>query len=336
VAVNISSAGLASGDGFEIRDAFNFFGPPVVSSTYTGSNVSIPMGGLSTANPIGNGLVHPAHTAPEFAAFILVKTTAGGGGTTPPPPPPGDTTAPTVSITAPASGASVSGAVALTASATDNVGVVGVQFQVDGANVGGEATTAPYSLSWNSASLVNGTHTVTAVARDAAGNKKTATAVSFTVSNRPATPTGVRIVAEAESAAMVKPMTKHSDNSAANGLYIASGTANAGSASFNVNIPQDGTYVIWGRVYAPSDTADSFFVSIDWSNKDVYDVAEGKWAAAWQWTVVNGRGGGAPNSIVARQFFLTAGQHTIIVEGREANTRLDQILITNDLSYVPQ
>jgi len=76
---------------------------------------------------------------------------------------------------------------------------------------------------------------------------------------------------------------------------------------------------------------------VDWANKDVYDVAEGKWAAQWQWTVVNGRGtSGAPASISPRQFYLTAGQHTITIDGREAGTRLDQILITNDLSYVPQ
>jgi hypothetical protein len=103
-----------------------------------------------------------------------------------------------------------------------------------------------------------------------------------------------------------------------------------------VNIPSDGTYVIWGRVYAATDTTDSFFVSVDGTNKDIYDCAEGIWAAKWQWTVVNGRGGGAPASISPRLFYLTAGSHTIRFDGREAGTRLDQVLITNDLSYVPQ
>src|SRR2546422_7530251 len=42
-----------------------------------------------------------------------------------------DATAPTVSITSPASGASVSGTISVTASASDNAGVVGVQFQLD-------------------------------------------------------------------------------------------------------------------------------------------------------------------------------------------------------------
>ena len=91
-------------------------------------------------------------------------------------PPPVDTTAPTVSVTAPANGATVSGTVTLTATASDNVGVAGVQFLVDGASrLGSEDTTAPYGVSWNTTTVANGTHTLTAVARDAAGNTNTST-----------------------------------------------------------------------------------------------------------------------------------------------------------------
>jgi len=146
----------------------------------------------------------------------------------------------------------------------------------------------------------------------------------------------VHIVAEAESGTLVKPMTKHSDPTASNGNYVETSTANSGSVSITVNIPQDGTYVVWGRVYAATDTSDSFFVSVEGGSKDIYDVAEGRWAAAWQWTVVNGRGSGGPASISPRLFYLTAGNHTFKFDGREAGTRLDQILITNDLQYVPQ
>ena len=49
-----------------------------------------------------------------------------------------DTTAPTVSLTAPANGATVSGTINVTATASDNVGVVGVQFLLDGNNLGAE------------------------------------------------------------------------------------------------------------------------------------------------------------------------------------------------------
>src|SRR5207245_435575 len=94
-----------------------------------------------------------------------------------------DTTPPSVSVTAPVAGASVAGTVTVTASASDNIGVVGVQFKLDGAALGAEDTTSPYSVSWNTVGAANGSHTLTAVARDAAGNVTTSAAVTVTVSN---------------------------------------------------------------------------------------------------------------------------------------------------------
>jgi hypothetical protein len=109
-----------------------------------------------------------------------VATSPMGTFTTPAAP---DTTAPSVSLTAPAAGATVSGTIAVTASAADNAGVAGVQFLLDGANLGAEDTAAPYSASWNTANTPDGSHTLTAVARDAAGNTKTSAAVTVTVLN---------------------------------------------------------------------------------------------------------------------------------------------------------
>src|SRR5205807_8921718 len=100
---------------------------------------------------------------------------------------PADTTPPTVSMTAPAAGATVAGTVTVSASATDNVGVVGVQFKLDGANLGAEVTVAPYSVSWNTTTATAGAHTLTAVARDAAGNATTSPAVSVTNDTTPPT-----------------------------------------------------------------------------------------------------------------------------------------------------
>ena len=109
-----------------------------------------------------------------------VITTAGGGGGGGG----GDATPPTASVTSPASGATVSGAaVTVNATASDAVGVVGVQFKLDGVNLGAEDTTAPYGISWNTTAATNGTHTLTAVARDAAGNTTTSAPVTVMVSN---------------------------------------------------------------------------------------------------------------------------------------------------------
>lgn len=337
VPVDLSSTGLANGDAFEIRDAQNYFGSPVVTGTYSGAPVQVRMTGLTVAAPKGNGLVQPAHTAPEFGTFIVRKT-SGGGGTTPPPTG-GDNAPPSVTVTAPTGGQSVSGTITLSANASDDVGVVGVQFQVDGANVGGEDTSAPFALSWNSGSVASGAHTVTAIARDASGKRTTSAGVSFTVGGGgvPQPPTNVRIVAEAEKALLRNGMTaKASTGGASGGSYVSSNATNAGSIYFNVDIPTAGTYVIWGRVYAFTDVNDSFIVSVDGGEKDIYDVAEGLWAMKWQWTRLNGRGGGAPAAIPQRKFTLTKGAHTIRFDGRDIDTKLDQILITNDLAHVPQ
>ena len=59
----------------------------------------------------------------------------------------------------------------------------GVQFRLDGANLGAEDTTSPYSVSWDTRTATNGTHTLTAIARDAAGNTRTATTITVTVAN---------------------------------------------------------------------------------------------------------------------------------------------------------
>lgn len=89
-----------------------------------------------------------------------------------------DTVPPTVSITTPANGALVAGTVTIAAQASDNVGVASVQYQLDGTSLGSAVTSAPYDYAWNTAAASNGTHTITAVATDSAGNTAT---VSITV-----------------------------------------------------------------------------------------------------------------------------------------------------------
>src|SRR5207245_2685265 len=100
-----------------------------------------------------------------------------------------DTTAPTVSITSPANAATVSGTITVSANAADDIGVVGVQFFGDGASLGAEDATAPYSISFNTTGASNGLHTLTAVARDAAGNRTTSAPVTITVANDTTAPT---------------------------------------------------------------------------------------------------------------------------------------------------
>ena len=101
------------------------------------------------------------------------------------PPVAADTFPPAVSLTAPASGTTVSETVDITAQASDNVGVVSVQFLRDGADLGAPDTSAPYAVRWDSRTAANGNHTFAARAVDAAGNSRTAAAVTVAVYNAP-------------------------------------------------------------------------------------------------------------------------------------------------------
>ena len=91
-----------------------------------------------------------------------------------------DRDAPAVSITAPASGATVSGTVTVGATATDAVGVTKVELLVDGRLLDTD-TTAPYTATWDTAAAANGTHTLLARAYDAAGNIGRSAEVTVTV-----------------------------------------------------------------------------------------------------------------------------------------------------------
>jgi len=95
-----------------------------------------------------------------------------------------DLTPPTVTLTAPTNGTTVSGTVTLSANASDNVAVNHVDFLVNNAVVGTD-TTSPYSLSWNSASVADGSATITARAMDNSSNMTTSTGATVTVNNTP-------------------------------------------------------------------------------------------------------------------------------------------------------
>src|SRR5205814_2819158 len=76
-----------------------------------------------------------------------------------------------VSITSPTSGATVTGTTTVHASVTliGAVAAAGVQFQLDGVNLGAEDTSSPYSVAWDTTKAANGSHTLVAVARTVLG-----------------------------------------------------------------------------------------------------------------------------------------------------------------------
>src|SRR5207248_685644 len=94
-----------------------------------------------------------------------------------------DSTPPSASMTAPANNATVSGtAVTVSATAADNIGVAGVQFLLDGATpIGTEVNLPPYSVAWDTTTTSLGGHTLSARARDGAGNSTTSATINVTV-----------------------------------------------------------------------------------------------------------------------------------------------------------
>jgi hypothetical protein len=150
------------------------------------------------------------------------------------------------------------------------------------------------------------------------------------------TPMLTTIGLEAEQSFSTAPMVINSDASASGDACIASNTSDSGSATFTVDLATDGNYVIWSRVLAPSYYHDSFYVSVDSGPEDVYDIAHDTWSDSWQWTRVNGRAdNNTPLTLNPRIFELSAGIHEIVFRAREPDTKLDRLIITNNLSFVP-
>jgi len=81
---------------------------------------------------------------------------------------------PTVSIVSPVAGVTVSGTITITALASGSSPITGVQFLLDGADMGSKVTLAPYSISWNTTILGDGLHNLVAVATDSTQNSASA------------------------------------------------------------------------------------------------------------------------------------------------------------------
>jgi hypothetical protein len=129
----------------------------------------------------GGGSVTVNDTAPMSDRWNLAAVEVLAAGSAPPPP---DTQPPTVTIVNPANGQVVSGPQVIAATAVDNVAVSSVQFLLDGSPLGSPIPAgASYSMTWDTTTATNGTHTIGAQATDTSGNVGTATPVTVTVGN---------------------------------------------------------------------------------------------------------------------------------------------------------
>jgi hypothetical protein len=131
-------------------------------------------------------------------------------------------------------------------------------------------------------------------------------------------------------------MAVGSDVQTFGGKYLYTTATDSGTAAWSFDVPTSGSYYVWSRVMAPDGRHDSFYAKANSGTEDVYDDAQGTWSPNWQWTVLNGRNGtGVPLTLDPRIVTLSAGTNTIVFRGRETDSGLDRILITNDPAYVP-
>ncbi len=207
----------------------------------TANRVAQPTAASYTDSGLAAGTYYYRVTAEDAAGNVgPASNEANAAATT------ADTTPPTVSITSPAPATTVSAVTTVTASASDNVSVAGVQFKLDGANLGAEDTTAPFSVSWDTVASPNGPHNLSAVARDGAGNTTTATTVPVTVQNTASSGlVGAWAFDETSGATASDQSGRGNNGTQTNATWIAGGKFN-NALSFNgtnawVTVPDSAT-----------------------------------------------------------------------------------------------
>jgi subtilisin family serine protease len=175
-------------------------GVTITSAWYTSNTATNTISGTSMATPHTAGVAalyleaNPGHSPLQVRDAIYAATTKGVvsssstannhllysgfvGGT------PGDSP-PTVAITSPAEGATLSGATMLVASASDDVGVTQVAFYHGSTHIGTDTSSSGgWSVTWNTTTLADGPYMLTARATDTAGQTTTSASVGVTVAN---------------------------------------------------------------------------------------------------------------------------------------------------------
>ncbi len=155
---------------------FTFFGDTNLDGQITGDDYGAIDAGLGSSPPVGAGLLagdtnmDGRITGDDYGA---IDANLGLRESTPP----------VVSVVNPTGGATFAGSMTLSASASDGHGVSSVQFMVDGQPLGTAETSAPFSAPLDTTLLANGTHQLTAVAQDPAGNSASSAPVNIVVNN---------------------------------------------------------------------------------------------------------------------------------------------------------
>jgi hypothetical protein len=161
-----ASTGTASGVQFLIDGSL--LGSPISSAPYT-------LSWDTTTVPNGSHWLAAQTTGPTgvIGTSAVVAVTVSNSSTAPP----------TVQLTTPTAGETLSATVMVAANAASGVGIASVSFYADGAAIGTPLTAPPYLTTWDTETASAGQHTLTATAIDITGNSGTSLPVSVTVDN---------------------------------------------------------------------------------------------------------------------------------------------------------
>ncbi len=135
---------------------------------------------------------------------------------------------------------------------------------------------------------------------------------------------------EAEAGMIAAPMSVKQDAAASAGQYVSSpATAYApdpaaGAASFAITIETPGQYYLWARVMGLDGRQNSFWVSVDGGADAILEVQQNGNRWEWLWQRVS-----------TAPYALTAGVHILRFGGREPNSRLDRLILTDDPNFHP-
>jgi len=265
-----------------------------------------------------------------------------------------DHESPSAQISTPAPGATVSGVVSVTATATDNIGVTRVDLWIDGA-FAQSATAAPYTFSWDSRTVANGDHTIEAFAFDGAGNSGSSGPLTITVAN-PVSVSGDVILYAADAATtgvMAGAWRVVADSTAAGNARI--NLPNAGAAKvvtasatpthyfeLTFNAEANTGYRLWvrgkadGNDYANDSVHVQFSRSVTSAGAAIFRIGttsstevnledcSGCGLSGWGWQD-NGWGVGVLGPEI---YFETPGPQTIRIQAREDGLSIDQIVLS--------
>jgi exonuclease III len=269
-----------------------------------------------------------------------------------------DTIPPVVALANPGDGQTVSGTMAISATAADDLGVTRVEIIEDGV-VAHTSTSAPYRVDCDTTMKSDGVHTIAARAFDAAGNVGSSPTVTTYIQNKMGDPAGT------PSTTDVVLYAKHAnvraggwavvtDATAAGGARMASTDAGAAKLTAALAAPANyfemtfsaeagRAYRLWIRGRAARDYwgNDSVFVqfsgSVDAAKVPVFRIGttgaatvnledcSGCGIAGWGWQD-NGYGTGVLGPLV---YFAASGPQTIRVQPREDGLSIDQIVLSS-------